>query len=100
MNEITHKGVRILQSRYAFDVSIDEMGCIEERDAEQFAAGRLPLQELLPDVSDATGVDYFYNGTSIYFNLRYNHSADELQNVIDHITMYMEWVDCRWITEP
>lgn len=84
---------------YAYNISEEDMGYIQTRDWEQVLLGRKQLNELLPEVSDASSVGYFYNGTSIYFRLQSRHNTYEsMQEVLDHVNMYREGLECHWIT--
>ena len=85
--------------RYAYEITREDMECIRKRDRKQHKLGRPEFRRLLPEVSSANSVGYFYNGKHIYFELSIRHDTYEcLQEVIDHVTMYIEGLDCHWIT--
>lgn len=92
-------GVELISVRYAYEITEEQMGYIEKRDTEQWSLDRNSLSDLLPEVSDATRAGYFYNGKHIYIDLSIRHNTYEsLQEVIDHVNMYIEGLDCHWIT--
>ena len=93
------ENVEMTGCTYAYEISEDDMRYIGTRDAEQQLLGRERLSTLLMEVSDASRAGYFYNGHHIYFDLQSRHNTYEsLQEVIDHVTMYIEGLDCHWIT--
>lgn len=91
--------VEVTGCTYAYNITEDDMKYIQERDAEQTSLKRGTLQSLLIGVSDASRTGYFYNGKSVYFDLQARHCTREsLQEVIDHIDMYIAGTPCHWIT--
>ena len=84
---------------YAYNISKEDMMYIQKRDGEQANLKRGSLKSLLCLVTDASRVGYFYNGSSVYFDIQARHNTYEsLQEVIDHVNMYVEGLECRWIT--
>ena len=91
--------LELITVRYAYEITQEQMRYIEKRDAEQWNLRRKPLSELLSEVSDAHFAGYYFDGKHIYFELSIRHNTYEsLQEVIDHVTMYIEGLDCHWIT--
>jgi hypothetical protein len=93
------ENVEMTGCTYAYDISVEDMSYIHERDHDQGVLDRKPLHTLLTEVSDASRVGYFHDGHHIYFTLQSRHNTYEsMQEVIDHVTLYVDGLDCHWIT--
>ena len=96
---VVMENVEVTGLTYAYEISEEDMEYIEYRDLVQWGMDRKSLNTLLTETTDASRAGYFYNGHHIYFDLQSRHCSHEsLQEVVDHVNMYIEGLDCHWIT--
>lgn len=89
----------IISHRYAYDISHADMEYIVQRDKEQWTSNRDKLDTLLTDWLDRVHyVEYDLECDSIILTVAPYTNTKDLQEILDHVTMYVEGLDCHWIT--